>query len=136
MDIPKDCIHNLQSDLSECLKVVTKDPHNLTALKECVDTITVLEYLDKCQRQNTAVVSKNATTANGINFFGMAVEELQGAENYFKLYQKTGDKRFLSMAKQELGHSAALSEMLKEHGNVKDAATLDGKRMQVEKAIM
>jgi len=39
------------------------------------------------------------------------------------------------MAKQELGHSAALGEMLREHGNNKDAATLDGKRMQVERSI-
>jgi hypothetical protein len=70
-----------------------------------------------------------------INYFDMAVDELKDAEKYWELYKKTGDDRFRQMAKQEIGHSSALSDMTREHGNAKDAETLNAKRHQIEHVI-
>ena len=65
----------------------------------------------------------------------MALDELEGAQKYWDFYQQTGDDGFRQMAKQELGHSAILTQMLEEQGMTQEAAGLKNRRIAMERMI-
>ena len=100
------------------------------------DAALITMVLDLCKKgkPREGTVSKMENVEGG-DLFAMSVEELEGAEKYYSLYRETGDARWLSMAKQELAHSAVLASMIREQGKTQDAATLDDKRHQLERVI-
>jgi len=139
MDIPKDCIHNLQADLSECLEQATSQPHNQDALQEAADIVRVLEYLERHPTGGNVDANKIANpqgggvTYGGIDLVEQILDELGGAECYWAAYQQSGDDRYRQAAKQELGHAAMLETMLTEQGG--DATAYRSKRQQLERVI-
>ena len=136
MDIPKDCIHNLTFDLKECLEAATKHPngHDKASLAEAADIIRILEYIDR--PTIVAGVQEKALYHQTIfNITEMAVNEMTGAELYWKQYEHSSDDRFRRIAIQKLAHSAALTQYMESHGAAGDAAAINARRMQLERII-
>jgi len=101
------------------------------------DAALISVVLGLCKKNEPPKVngSENAQAASETDIFNMAVNKMKDAENYYSLYQKSKDSRFLTIARQDLGHSAALSAILQEQGNTKDASLLDTKRGQLDRVI-
>ena len=86
--------------------------------------------------QNTTHGTKDS---DSIPYAGLAHDELRDADKYHRLYESTKNKTWEHIAKQELGHCAAILDIW-EHsataqGDKNDIAEIRGKLMQMEKVI-
>ena len=87
----------------------------------------------------STVAKMETVKSESVSYADMAIDELRGAQEYWDLYQSTGDDRFRQMARQELSHSAALTEMgmqfAKTQHEKDELMDIKSKRVQMEKTI-
>jgi|GEM_PF-4173135 len=101
----------------------------------------ILDHPDAPSRYEEArtMVQMERVALDGIPYAKWAHDELHDADKYHRLYESTKNKTWEHIAKQELGHCAAILDMW-EHsataqGDKNDIAEIRSKLMQMEKAI-
>ena len=85
------------------------------------------------------IVQMERTALDGMPYADLAHDELQDADKYHRLYENTKNSMWVKIARQELGHCAAILDIW-EHsattqGDKSDIAEIRNKLMQMEKAI-
>ena len=105
--------------------------------KEAAEFALILEYMENhpSEVKMPKIKDKKQVADGDVDYMDYAVDELRGAKKYYELYETTGDGRFLSMAKAELGHAAYLKAILLEQGRKQDADNIKAKLRQLEMTI-
>ena len=80
-----------------------------------------------------------ASNLGEIPYIDLAQDELKDADKYWNYYEQTGNDMFRQLAKQELGHAAALTEtalsVVKTQMEQDSVMELKSKRVMMEKTI-
>jgi len=102
------------------------------------DAAVITMVLELCDDKPVAGAEVNreskprAVAGDGVPYADYARKELHDAERYWSDYQSTGKDKFRYIAKQELGHAAAMIEEVEDKG-IK--AELMGRLRGLEKTI-
>ncbi|MCL2377819.1 MAG: hypothetical protein FWC77_01695 [Defluviitaleaceae bacterium] len=96
----------------------------------------VLDLYEKSEHSpEKATVAKSASVG-GIPYADMCHDELRDAAKYHALYEKTKNKTWEYISKQELAHCAAILEMWGASGGDKiEIAAIKNRLMQMDKSI-
>ena len=126
----------LQQDYKALRDQYAEDPNppqtdaDFERIRRMLDLKTLLEF-----EQANLPTEQPSHDTQKFDLMAAAADELQGAKTYYAQYQETGDNRFLSMAKAELGHAAYIKQLLNEKGRTQEANQIFQKLQQLERQI-